>query len=158
MEQIKTGETSILPNLSEIPLKIPQINDKLPELEELPSLPAYKDPEMEKSNFYTITPEISKLPEPVVQKIEIPTSPKPSAPEVVKIPSQESIFIKLKRFEKAMGSFDDVKKKLEEMKEELDKSKKILAEEQKELEEWEGELTQMKASLEIVDKNLFMEL
>jgi hypothetical protein len=127
--------------------------------------------DMEKSSYPKINApeksaqmdEISKIINPVstTQKGFTPVKNVPvvkSAPVPIERKLQkkeEQIFVKLKKFEDSIESFNGIRAKIDELTEELEKAKKLVIDEQKELEEWAKEITIIKSGLEAIDKNLF---
>lgn len=155
----------MLPDLPEIPLNTAKTKpvNSLPELpnygKEIPKITItevnddmYSQPihAMEKS-VYNQQNEIKLISPPIktTQTTNI---------EKNYIKKDNEIFVKIKKFESAISSFDDINQKINEMQQDIDKAKRIIEDETRELEEWEKELTKMKKSLDTIDRNLFSEI
>jgi hypothetical protein len=155
----------MLPNLPEIqlnPNKSPQIVDQ----KTLPPLPEYKkegkiiigESKEDLYNDHLSTMEKSSLAEsnllPPPKKI--PSTDSPSEKNYIK--KNEEIFVRIKKFETAISSFNEINSKIVEMQRDIEKSKKLIQDETRELEEWEKELSKMKKGLDAIDRNLFTEI
>jgi len=163
----------VLPDLPEIPLNTLNRTTMAERVQEraLPELPDYSQ-EIKKITVVEVKDDLYNEPITGMEKSSFSESgPKEikvisKAPPVEKeypdnknyIKKNNEIFVKVKKFENALISFDEIKNKVEEMKKDLERAKKIVQDENKELEEWEKELTQMKKGLENIDHNLFTEM
>ncbi len=65
------------------------------------------------------------------------------------------VFVRIDKFENAISSFHEIKKKVVEIESLLKTVKDIRSKEETELSEWEAELQDMKSKIENIDKNLF---
>lgn len=104
---------------------------------------------MQKSSFDNNQIKRPMMPAKVPPKILPPYNP---------LKKEEGIFVKIKKFENAMSSFDEIKKRVDDMKKDIEKAKKIIEDEAKELQQWETQVTNIKQGLEHIDKSLFSEL
>lgn len=181
----KEDNGSILPDLPEIPLNVPANKPFSPAPEKkLPILPdypqninkisvieagddLYNEPifGMEKSNFSAPVQKDASMIKTSTFSQNNPYSFKAAnfktseiIPDKNYIKKNNEVFVKVKKFEKAILSFDEVKHRIEEIKKDIEKAKKIIKEETQELESWENELIEIKKSLEDIDKNLFTEI
>lgn len=68
------------------------------------------------------------------------------------------VFIRIDKFEEAISSFREIKKKVSEIENLLKTVKEVKAKEESELSEWEFELQKIKSKIEGIDKSLFSEL
>ena len=69
--------------------------------------------------------------------------------------TNDSVFVRLDKFEQAIKSFQEVKSMLKDMESLLSKVKETKINEDKELARWEAEIGQVKSSLEDIDNKLF---
>mgnify|MGYP001614977639 CR=1 FL=1 len=70
----------------------------------------------------------------------------------------EPVFVRIDKFEEAISSFHEIKKKVSEIEHLLKTVKEVKAKEESELGEWEFELQKIKSKIEGIDKSLFSEL
>ncbi len=156
----------MLPNLPEIPINTNK-SSQVVNQSALPPLPEYKgdagkitigEVKDDLYNEHLSTMERSSLAESKFlsppQKISLTNS----FSEKNYIKKNNEIFVRIKKFESAISSFNEINSKIIEMQKDLEKSKKLIQEETKELEEWEKELTKMKKGLDAIDRNLFTEI
>lgn len=115
----------------------------------------YEPPEHPIENFgITKLREPPPLPEPVLEPIitRTPGSFKPSTRSISK--KDDSVYIRLDKFQVTMESFKEIKNKIREIEELLAKTRDIKAREEKELEEWEREIESIKLKLDSIDKDI----
>jgi len=77
---------------------------------------------------------------------------KPAAKNFMK--KDESVYIKLEKFQITMEAFREIKDKIREIEDILAKTKEIRAREEKELEEWEREIEAIKLKLDSIDREI----
>ena len=70
----------------------------------------------------------------------------------------EQVFIRIDKFEDAIGVFNRTKKKISEIEVALEEIKGIKEKEDRELEAWENEIKSMKDQIEKVDRDIFSRL
>jgi len=70
----------------------------------------------------------------------------------------EPLFIRIDRFEEALGIFNETKKKISEIDGVLGDIKKVKEKEENELKIWENEIASMKEQIEKVDKDIFSKI
>ncbi len=128
-------------------------------------------PGMQKSKFDLGYPEIldypiekfgiSKFKQPDYQNYQPPAdfgiaktlgSFKPSAKSISK--KDDSVYIRLDKFNITMEAFRDIKEKIREIEELLAKTKEIKSREEKEIEEWEREIEAIKLRLDSINKEI----
>lgn len=160
----------MLPNLPEIPLNTNKNIISSKTENNLPRLPDYESDinnikivEVKEDLYGEQFSEMQKssYSKPSKEAISSPPQKQASAKEFADrnyIKKDNEIFVKIKKFEGAISSFDEINEKIREMQEDLDRAKKLIKDETKELEEWENELTKMKKSLDAIDRNLFSEI
>lgn len=127
-------------------------------------------PGMQKSKFSPDS-ESSEILEPPVEDFGIPKSKhsdyrppkewgimktsgsfKPSTQGLSK--KDDSVYIRLDKFQVTMEAFRDIKNKIREIEELLAKTKEIKAREEKEIEEWGREIESIKLKLDSIDKEI----
>ena len=155
---------SIKSNLPEIPTGIPAINSKevgspalLPDIKEKSSQEVIKQiinkPEI--SEPITFQKPIKKE---TIRTIEL--EPSKTEEEFIKPVTKkiEPIYIRLDKFQIAIGTFEEIKNKIIEIEELLKKTKETKIKEEQELTEWETEIQVIKAKIDSIDKNIFSKL
>jgi hypothetical protein len=91
------------------------------------------------------------------QPREFPKDKKePTLPPAFK--KNEPIFVRIDKFELALESIKDIKKKIEEMESLLTNLRQVNAKEDLELSEWEKEINAIKGRIDSVDSELFGKL
>jgi len=93
-------------------------------------------------------------PKPV--SIHSPISTQTISPPLIKsMPKRDdSVFIKLEKFQVTMEAFRDVREKIREIEDLLSKTKEIKSREEKELEDWEREIEAIKLKLETIGREI----
>jgi len=104
-----------------------------------PAPPSYPSPKFKESSY-------------------APTSfPKeaPATPQIKSFPKKdESVFIKLDKFQNTMEAFRDISQKIKEIEDLLLKTKEIKSREEKELEDWEREIDAIKLKIETIGREI----
>ena len=76
-------------------------------------------------------------------------------PQIKSFPKKdESVFIKLDKFQNTIEAFRDINEKIKEIEELLVKTKEIKLREEKELEDWEREIEAIKLKLETIGREI----
>ena len=128
-------------------------------------------PGMQKSKF-SLESEVPEIPEQTIENFgvtKIKDSPymppqrdvgmiktqgsfKPSTKSLSK--KDDSVYIRLDKFQITMESFREIKNKIREIEELLARTKEIKVREEKEIEEWEREIEAIKLKLGSIDKEI----
>ncbi len=128
-------------------------------------------PGMQRSKFSPSDSSLPELPErPVenfrVSEIKEPRYEPPEDSGISKAPGyfkpaaknfmkkDESVYIKLEKFQLTMEAFREIKNKIREIEDILAKTREIRAREEKELEEWEREIEAIKLKLGSIDREI----
>ncbi len=77
---------------------------------------------------------------------------KPSTKNFAK--KDDSVYIRLDKFQITMETFKDIKEKIREIEELLNRTKEIKAREEKEIEEWDREIQTIKLKLDSINKEI----
>jgi hypothetical protein len=113
----------------------------------MPSIPEYIEP-----------PRIENRPMPKIRDDSYKTNigvSRPQIPLVKTFPKKdESVFIRLDKFQVTIESFRDISGKIREIEELLARTKEIKAREEHELEEWEREIEAIKLKLDSIGKEI----
>ncbi len=171
----KEEEDEGLPELPEIDSVMPAQQKK--ERSYLPSFPSSSGKmteEITKSSLDmqqfrpAITP--SKIEPEIKRSVEMPRkfsekARNPSSRQMVKEPilpqvlkKNEPIFVRIDKFESALESIKDIKKKIDEMESLLTNLRQVNAKEDLELSAWEKEINSIKSRIDSIDANLFGKL
>lgn len=78
--------------------------------------------------------------------------------EIVTKSKEDSVFIKLEKFEESLDLFTDMKKQLVEAEKLLNKIKEVKEQENDELVSWTTKMESMKNQIERIDKNIFSKI
>jgi len=118
-----------------------------------------------------VTKEIKKIPSnseaPRVREIEseedlhmtkMPTKAPAVKESVNQRNKDDSVFIKLEKFEESLDLFGDMKKQLAEAEKLLNKIKEVKDQENEELISWTTKVESMKNQIEKIDKNIFSKI
>lgn len=115
-------------------------------------------PGMQKSRFASSDFSApSPAPNFIIPKIKEPSIPQPSfsSPPIKSFPKKDdSVFIKLDKFQVTMEAFRDIGEKIREIEDLLAKTKEIKSREEKELEDWEREIEAIKLKLVTIGKEI----
>jgi len=68
------------------------------------------------------------------------------------------VFIRIDKFEEAIGIFKETKRKMEEIEKLLGETKELKKKEEEELISWENQIQEMKHRIEKVDKDIFSKI
>lgn len=115
----------------------------------------FEPPEHTIENFgITKFREKEFLPKPEIEPIATKAigSFRPSTKSFSK--KEDSIYIRLDKFQLTMESFKEIKNKIREIEDLLTKTKEIKSREEKELEDWEREIESIKLKLDSIDKDM----
>jgi len=163
MFSIKKEDKLELPKLPELPelpdLAIPKpgirTNLMLPsppqEIRKLPELPSLKLPE---TSQFSMPEEPrfmpAKLIEPKETRFSSPTTPANS--------DKKQIFIKIEKFQEALGYLNEIKRKIEAVDSSMRKIKETKLREENEIREIEEEMEKTKSMIDSIDKKVFSNL
>jgi hypothetical protein len=133
--------------------------------------PQYTEPKpgMQKSKFssdypmpsipdYTPIQKVENYPEPKIKNESykpLSESPRQQISQIKTFPKKdESVFIRIDKFQVTIEAFRDISQKIREIEELLARTKEIKAREEKELEEWEREIEAIKLKLDSIGKEI----
>jgi len=115
--------------------------------------------QMQKSLYPNNVPQRIQIPKIDIYNDEVPektrTIPKEFKEAALKVKSNEPVFIRIDKFQKALEILEETKDKISEMKKNLHELKQIKNEEESELETWENEITNIKSKIDKIDSDLF---
>jgi hypothetical protein len=164
--------TLLIPNEGRIaspPQALPQkVTQDLSDVTYIPT-PEIK-PGMQKSKFASPDYKNAQVPEHHQPYLPPKYNEQPSSPAPIQIPTtpqinqmspiksypkkDESIFIKLDKFQVTLEAFRDINQKIREIENLLISTKEIKSREEKELEDWEREIEEIKIKLDTIGKEI----
>jgi hypothetical protein len=97
-----------------------------------------------------IAPEPAPAHQPIMRKSISTTKPKSN--------DQESIYVRLDKFQTTVGAFEEIKEKVMEIEKLLLNIKEVKEKEERELGEWENEIQVIKSRIELIDRDIFNKL
>lgn len=132
---------------------------ELPEMPELPELPETEESateEAEETEAEKMTKEVPKKLTIEMKKPSkaIATVTATAAEEKPIIRETKPLFIKIDKFREILASIEIIERKISEIESVINKLKEIKSKEEQVVADWHSELQELKAKLEIINKNL----
>lgn len=173
------SESPSLPELPELPqnIEIPSLPIPITETKNsLPALPSFPSSETADRISQEVTKSsFERQPKPYTRELS-PSGQVAWTPEkkdmrikeverkrVVEVSPRlndkaEPVFVRIDKFQNAVGNFNEIKKQLSEIENYLSDIRDVRAKEEHELGNWEKEILELKGKLEIIEKTIFSKL
>ncbi len=141
------------PKLKKMKIEKPGMGMELPELPEM-ELPEETE-QLPRKLPEKLTREAGKEYEnKIIKSSRSFKSLRPLGIAVASSADSKGLFIKVEKFKEILASIDMIEKKTKEIETVIKKLREIRSKEEYEIEEWEKQLSEIKARLQLIEKNL----
>lgn len=154
----KKVEVPQLPPVTQVP-EPPRYTQEVPPLPTLPSFPPYQSESQANFSGEREVMTSDNLPQIPIKQIEPVQSIQPvqqmQPNQTIKRDSDNTIFVRMDKFEEARRDFDEIKRKVKEIEQVLGKVKEMKSKEDNEISDWTSGLEKIKSKISGIDENFF---